>query len=94
MDKMKREIDYHDRKAILELAARRLKQMPVGEFITLPWDIKLKWNLVKFWDAIQGARKIVESRTPKWKRIGRRVLKIAEAILFVVAGYYAKKLPL
>ena len=94
MDKIKKEVRYHNRKAILETAARRLKQMPIGEFIELSWDIKLKWNLVKFWDAIQGARKIIESRTPKWKRIGRRVLKIAEAMLFVVAGYYAKKLPL
>jgi len=91
---MDKENKYHKRKAMLELAARRLKQMPIGEFIELPWDIKLKWNLVKVWDAIQGARKIVESRTPKWKRIGRRVLKIAEAILFIIAGYYAKKLPL
>jgi hypothetical protein len=50
--------------------------------------------LVKAYDAVKGAKEIVDARTPKWKRIGLRALRIAEALLLIVAGHYAKKLPI
>ena len=75
---------------VLESLAIRVKHIEPGEWKEMEWSRKLKWDLVKMWDAIQGAKRIVDARTPKWKRIIKRVLIIAEAAIRITAQFCCK----
>ena len=70
--------------------AGRYKDMTVGEVKELgKWE-KFKWEAVSFYDALHGAKKIIDSRTPLWERIIKRLLSFIEAATKVVAMFSSK----
>jgi len=83
-----------ERKRIFDIANSKRKKLNSLELKTMPWNQKLKWDLVKVWDAICGAKKIVDSRKPEWKRIGGRILNILESIILIGGVFAVKKLPI
>lgn len=82
------------REAIIEEIKMRKQDVKVGELIELPWQTKWTFKLADYWDIIQRAKRRHEGRQNWWRKWGKRVLRLAECIVIILAGHYAKKLPL
>lgn len=76
----------------LATISRRLRRMDAAKLKEMSWDEKLKWQGVKVYDAVKGAKSIIDARESKTKRITKRVLGILEALLKVVAMFSSKGL--
>lgn len=95
MDLKKKLRDVNEaRKLRLAKACIRAKKITPAELVEMSWDEKLKWNMVKLWDAFNSARRHINSRTPKWKRILKGIYGIARPILYILAAIASKKLPI
>lgn len=71
--------------------AIRLTREPDFHYEEMPWGEKLKWDMIKVYDAFKGARALLDT-DPPWKKRLKKAGKIIEAVLYIVAGIYAKRL--
>lgn len=82
------------RRLRLAVACIRAKKVTPAELVVMPWDEKLKWNIIKIYDAVKGAKRHIDYRTPKWKRLLKSIYGIAKPILYILAAIASKKLPI
>jgi len=66
-------------------------KIPVNKY---KWKEALMYTVYDIFESIRGAYLIRESRKTWWERVGKRILKIGEAIIIIAAGIFVKKLPL
>lgn len=69
---------------------RRPDGIPDMDMELLPWQETVSFILVDLYDAVMRAKKIIEARQPKYKRIAGRVLKLTEALIYII-GWIASK---
>jgi len=63
----------------------RIKKFESGRLHHLDWREKWKWKIVNVLDTIDEAIKAHEAKKSWWERWGKRILKIAEALLIVAS---------
>ena len=74
----------------LQLALKATRD-PNFHFEEMPWNEKLKWDMIKVYGSFTAARALLDT-DPPWKKRLKKVGKIVEAVLYIVAGIYAKRL--
>lgn len=68
------------------------KQEFAGQRAELPRKTRIAYFISDILDGIEEGIRIHQSKKSKWQRWGKEVFKISKAILFIVAGIYAKKI--
>ncbi len=74
----------------LDIAVRMTRE-PDFHYEEMPWNEKLMWDMIKVYGAFTAARARLDT-DPPWKKNLKKALKIVEAMLYIVAGIYAKRL--
>jgi len=103
MDKLKDEYEFdlvisggrgEMHSAIIDSAmAIRVQTWPIaGGIKEIPWDEKLKWWVIRAYDAVQRAKAQIDARESRTKRTLKRVLTLVEAVIRIGAYFSGKGL--
>ena len=84
------------RKARIFVAATKVRrrQYETGRLVELHPRERWAWIIADILDAIQTGIAIREARKTWWERVGKRILRILEAVVLVAGHICGKRLPI
>jgi hypothetical protein len=84
--------DLEAREAVFDEIRARRKDIPDAELVELSKREKWIYQLADWYEIVKMAYEKTRPIEPRWKKIGREVLKYVKIILTLAAAYYTKKL--